>query len=155
MEVFRHHIYEFQKGLRSLILHTAPASDVPEIVRTLEAHGIAYKLSYLSNGHVNVFFGNALDNAAEYLSTVDEEKRFIRISSTRNNSLLLVRIENYCETDVQFGKDGLPRSSKSGSNSYGTHSIRAVAEKYGGNASFSLEGNLFVVTALFSASEAY
>ena len=58
MDVFRHHIYEFQKGLRSLILHTAPASDVPEIVRTLEAHGIAYKLSYLSNGHVNVFFGH-------------------------------------------------------------------------------------------------
>ena len=112
-------------------------------------------LDFMDVADVNVFFGNALDNAAEYLSKVDEEKRFIRISSTRNNSLLLVRIENYCETDVQFGKDGLPRSSKSGSNSYGTHSIRAVAEKYGGNASFSLEGNLFVVTALFSASEAY
>ena len=59
MEVFRHHIYEFKKGLRNLILHTAPASDVPEIVRTLESQGIAYKLSYLRNGHVNVFFGHA------------------------------------------------------------------------------------------------
>lgn len=112
-------------------------------------------LDFMDVADVNIFFGNAIDNAVEYLSTVDEEKRFIRISSTRNNSLLLVRIENYCETDVQFGKDGLPRSSKSGSNSYGTHSIRAVAEKYGGNASFSLEGDLFVVTALFSASEAF
>ena len=58
MEVFRHHIYEFKKGLRNLILHTAPAGDVPEIVRTLEGQGIAFKLSYLRNGHVNVFFGH-------------------------------------------------------------------------------------------------
>ena len=58
MEVFRHHIYEFKKGLRNLILHTAPASDVPEITRTLEGQRIAYKLSYLPNGHVNVFFGH-------------------------------------------------------------------------------------------------
>ena len=58
MEVFRHHIYEFKKGLRNLILHTAPVGDVAEIVRALESQGIAYKLSYLHNGHVNVFFGH-------------------------------------------------------------------------------------------------
>ena len=58
MEVFRHHIYEFKKGLRNLILHTAPKSDVPEIVRMLESQGIAWKLSYLHNGYVNVFFGH-------------------------------------------------------------------------------------------------
>jgi hypothetical protein len=57
MEVFRHHIYEYQKGLRNLILHTAPASDVPEIEKLLRQKGIAYRLSWLSNGRVNVFFG--------------------------------------------------------------------------------------------------
>lgn len=112
-------------------------------------------LSFMDVEDVNVFFGNALDNAIEYLGKVDEEKRFVRISSTRNKSLLLVRIENYCEQDVAFAKDGRPiSSSKSGSVSYGTHSIRAVAEKYGGTATFAREGNLFVVTALFSACEA-
>ncbi|OON87115.1 DUF2023 family protein [Pyramidobacter sp. YE332] len=59
MEVFRHHIYEFKKGLRNLILHTAPLGDVPEIERTLQAQGIAYRLAYLKNGHVNVFFGSS------------------------------------------------------------------------------------------------
>ena len=44
MEVFRHHIYEFKKGLRNLILHTAPLSDVPEIERSLQAQGIAYRM---------------------------------------------------------------------------------------------------------------
>lgn len=57
MEVFRHHIYEFKKGLRNLILHTARASDVPEIEHILKACGIAYRLVFLANGHVNVFFG--------------------------------------------------------------------------------------------------
>ena len=33
--------------------------DVPEIVRALESQGIAFKLSSLRNGHVNVFFGHA------------------------------------------------------------------------------------------------
>jgi len=59
MEIFRHHIYEFKKGLRSLILHTAPASDVPEIERTLTGQKIAYRIVPLRNGHVNVFFGSA------------------------------------------------------------------------------------------------
>ncbi|MGN0837913.1 MAG: DUF2023 family protein [Pyramidobacter sp.] len=58
MEVFRHHVYEFKKGLRNLILHTAPARDVPEIVRILKSEGIAFRLALLKNGHVNVFFGD-------------------------------------------------------------------------------------------------
>ena len=58
MEVFRHHIYEFKKGLRSLILHTAPAADVPEIERMLVQQRIAYRIVPLRNGHVNVFFGS-------------------------------------------------------------------------------------------------
>jgi len=58
MEVFRHHIYEFKKGLRNLILHTAPLGDMPEIERILQAQGIAYRLTCLKNGRVNVFFGS-------------------------------------------------------------------------------------------------
>ncbi len=112
-------------------------------------------LAFMDVADVNIFFGNAIDNAVEYLEQVDEEKRFVRISSARNKSLLMVRIENYCKKDVTFLKDGRPHSTKSGSQGYGTHSIRAVAEKYGGTATFSREGDLFVVTALFSASEAF
>ena len=59
MEVFRHHIYEFKKGLRNLILHTAPEGDIPEIVHTLAGQHIAYKIEHLRNGYANVFFGSA------------------------------------------------------------------------------------------------
>ena len=112
-------------------------------------------LSFMDVADINAFFGNAIDNAMEYLDTVDEDKRFLRISSTRNRSLLMVRIENYCNADLTFGSDGRPHSTKGDSNGYGTNSIKSVALKYGGTASFAREGDLFVVTALFSASKAF
>lgn len=58
MEVFRHHVYEYKKGLRNLILHTAPQGDLPEICRILKAEKIAYRIVPLKNGYANVFFGS-------------------------------------------------------------------------------------------------
>ncbi len=58
MEVFRHHLYEYQKGLRSLVLHTAPEEELPTMERLLQAHGVDYKIVRLHNGHSNVFFGS-------------------------------------------------------------------------------------------------
>ena len=58
MEVFRHHIYEYKKGLRSLVLHTADAKDLREMERILQSQGIAYRLEFIRGGRVNVFFGS-------------------------------------------------------------------------------------------------
>ena len=112
-------------------------------------------LSFMDVADINVFFGNAIDNAVEYLATVEEEKRFLRISTCRNRSLLFVRIENFCEGDIAFGKDGLPRSKSDNLPGYGTQSIKSVAQKYGGTASFAKEGDLFVLTALFNCDETF
>ena len=112
-------------------------------------------LSFMDVADINVFFGNAIDNALDYLSKIDEAKRFLRISTYRNHSLLFVRIENYCEDDLSFGKDGLPRSSNDALPGYGTQSIKSIAVKYGGTASFTKEGDLFVLTALFNCNEMF
>ncbi|MGI6076481.1 MAG: DUF2023 family protein [Pyramidobacter sp.] len=58
MEVFRHHVYEYKKGLRNLILHTAPQRDLPEICRILKAEKIPCRVVRLENGYANVFFGS-------------------------------------------------------------------------------------------------
>ena len=152
-EIFDSSIQTGNDALDIILTQKSLAFNSNHIKTTAMIEGKA--LNFMGVEDVNVFFGNALDNAIEYLAKVDEEKRFIRISSTRHRSLLLIRIENYCERDIEFGKDGRPHSTKSGSQGYGSHSIRAVAEKYGGTATFSREGDLFVVTALFSASEAF
>ncbi len=111
--------------------------------------------SFMDISDVNVFFGNAIDNAIEYLAKVDEEKRFLRISTHRKRSLLLVRIENYCEKEVHIGKDGLPRTSNSSLVSYSAQSIRSIAAKYDGTVKFAREGDLFVLTALFNCNETF
>ncbi|ERL24343.1 DUF2023 family protein, partial [Jonquetella sp. BV3C21] len=58
MTVFRHHLYEYDKGLRRLVLHTAPESNRLEMETILRKQGVAYLFVPLSNGHVNVFFGD-------------------------------------------------------------------------------------------------
>lgn len=57
MTVFCHHIYEYKKGLRSLILHTMPGSTRTYVENKLERRGIAYQIYTLRNGNINVFFG--------------------------------------------------------------------------------------------------
>lgn len=57
MDVFRHHIYEYKKGLRNLVLHTARGEHRPEIERTLMRNGIASQIYMIGNGNLNVFFG--------------------------------------------------------------------------------------------------
>jgi hypothetical protein len=57
MTVFTHHIYEYKKGLRNLVLHTMPGEEREWACRTLERKGIAYQMYPLDSGAVNVFFG--------------------------------------------------------------------------------------------------
>lgn len=58
MEIFCHHVYEYWKGLRNLILHTAPLSDLPVIVHKLDHHKIPYLIHHISDDRINVFFGH-------------------------------------------------------------------------------------------------
>ncbi len=58
MKVFCHHIYEYQKGVRNLVLHTLPASDRLEVERKLKARGIASLIYPLGKTRINVFFGD-------------------------------------------------------------------------------------------------
>ncbi|WP_448821015.1 DUF2023 family protein [Cetobacterium sp.] len=58
MEVFIHHIYEFEKGIRNLILHTISEDLLSFVENKLETKKIAYKIYKLKNGRYNVFFGD-------------------------------------------------------------------------------------------------
>ena len=57
MKVFCHHIYEYKKGLRNLILHTMASTDTEAAVRKLEANNISYLIQPVTSTKVNVFFG--------------------------------------------------------------------------------------------------
>ncbi len=58
MTVFLHHIYEYQKGLRNLVLYTGPQHEKPHIIKKLNDFGINYLIVPLGNQRINVFFGH-------------------------------------------------------------------------------------------------
>ena len=108
-------------------------------------------LYFMSSQDINSFFGNAIDNAIEYLMHVEEENRFIRISSSKQGSMFNIRIENYCTDAINFHSNGLPKSTKvqNGYHGFGTKSIQTIAKKYNGDVSFTRIDNLFIITAIF------
>ena len=56
-ELFAHHLYELDKGLRHLVLHTAPIEVVDDMIRKLKKNDVPFHIQELSCGKINLFFG--------------------------------------------------------------------------------------------------
>ncbi len=70
LKVFMHHIYEYKKGLRSLILTTERTSNKDYIKYRLEKENIPYVIHDVSERSINVFFGN--EDCIKVVSTFDK-----------------------------------------------------------------------------------
>ena len=57
LRVFYHHIYEFKKGIRNLILTTEKAIYREPIERRLQNEGIDYIIHDVDKNKINVYFG--------------------------------------------------------------------------------------------------
>lgn len=57
MQVLLHHIYEYKKGLRNLVLHTMSTDEQCKTEELLIRKGICYLLQYVNSKKINVFFG--------------------------------------------------------------------------------------------------
>jgi hypothetical protein len=57
INVFAHHLYEYKKGLRRLVLYTTKAEYKYLIVEKLKRRGIPYVIQHVSARKINVFFG--------------------------------------------------------------------------------------------------
>lgn len=95
-------------------------------------------------------FGNAFDNAIECEKKIqDKEKRLIHISAFSQRNFLIVRFENYCESELTFNEN-LPVTTKKSKefHGYGLKSIRYTVQKYGGEVDVSVEDNWFILKVL-------
>ncbi|MFZ2071790.1 MAG: DUF2023 family protein [Halobacteriota archaeon] len=83
MEVFIHHIQEYKKGLRTLVLHTTKASERDAIEKKLKREMIDYYIQKVNGTKINVFFGNSIcidvikQMNFESLSNLTDEEDFI------------------------------------------------------------------------------
>lgn len=118
------------------------------------------KVTYVADGsilgglHVTdlcTIFGNALDNAIECVSMLDDEKkRLIHFSVTREKGFIFIRMENYCEEEPVIGMDSLPVTKKENKkeHGYGMKSIRMAVEKYQGSMTYVWKDNWFELMIL-------
>lgn len=58
--VFLHHLYEYKKGLRNLILHTTARENETTIRERLNRENVAYLIYPLGKDKINVFFGASI-----------------------------------------------------------------------------------------------
>ena len=58
MKLFLHQIYEFQKGVRSLVLCTMCRTCASLLSERLERLGITYRIQSVTDSKVNLYFGN-------------------------------------------------------------------------------------------------
>ncbi|MCD8367380.1 MAG: ATP-binding protein [Clostridiales bacterium] len=118
------------------------------------ADGDCVKL--LDTVDIYTIFGNALDNAIECVSKLqDSEKRYISLKIFRQASFLMMQVENFCETQPEL-VDGLPVSSKEpdGYHGFGLRSILLTAEKYDGCVTIHWKNGMFHLQILVPLPEA-
>ncbi len=107
-------------------------------------------LEFMSVVDISSLFGNAIDNAIESVNKINEiDKRLIKLAVYSQNSLLMIKIENYYENNLVY-EDGILTSTKGekDKHGYGIKSIKTIAEKYGGNVTIDTANNWFVLRVL-------
>lgn len=151
-----------QEEIRSYEAQNKTGNDVLDTVLTAKSllcqqHGITITcvadgslLGFLDTMDLCAVFGNALDNAIEYLCTLeDPEKRLIQLSVSRQKHFVMISVSNYFEGELTL-KDGVPRTTKGDEafHGYGIQSIRRIAAKYGGSAAVDVAEHQFSLRIL-------
>lgn len=120
----------------------------------IQAHCIAdgHLLDFLDPVDLYTIFANAMDNAIEYVQTIqDPEKRIIDVLVYAENRLIAVQVSNPILRELRFGADGLPLSTKTsadGCHGFGLKSIRHAVEKYSGFLTVKVEDGCFHLRVL-------
>ncbi len=113
----------------------------------------ASRLADMDIGDLYSLFGNALDNAVEYLQTVAEpEKRYIRLEVKEIGSFVSITLRNYCALPP-VSTDAIESTKTDKSlHGYGIPNMRSVAARYDGDMRIERTGTEFVLRVLLHIS---
>lgn len=104
-------------------------------------------LDFMDAVDLYTLFGNAIDNAIEAVSRLEEDERFISLFLRKKAGLILIQIENRYQGQISM-KNGLPDTTKNhekGYHGFGVKSIMQIAEKYEGFTDVKTENQMFVI----------
>ncbi len=114
-------------------------------------------LDFMSAPDLYSLFGNALDNAIEAVTKIeDREKRIIGLRIHAVGELITVNLKNAFQGLVEFDENGFPKTTKEDKNyhGYGIKSIRYMVEKYDGSVAVQVEDGIFNLNILVPAPDA-
>lgn len=118
-----------------------------DIIFTEKLSGIADKVTIncaavpeIDEIDLCTIFSNAIDNAVHAVSKLPDDEKFIAISTKRRGEMLLIEIEN--------SYDGEPFEKGTG-----IENMISAAEKYGGTAKITTDGNRFVLKMILCNSQ--
>lgn len=94
----------------------------------------------MNSGDFGVLFGNLLDNIVEGLEKLPVEQRELSIRIYKKGFFFIMETENSCIDNINPNRTSKKNHSKHG---YGIKSIQAIAEKYNGKHTITIEGNVF------------
>ncbi len=120
------------------------------IILTYVADGTL--LNFMEEADVYSLFGNALDNAIEAVMKIQEcEKRIIELKIHAVGKLISINVKNSFSGEIFYDREGLPYTTKDDENyhGYGIKSILSIVGKYGGDADFSTDREMFYLNILF------
>lgn len=136
------------------IILTTKSLQCQKLGITLTCVAEGAEMEFMHPMDISALFGNALDNAIESVSKIeDADKRLIHVSVSRQKNFLRIRIENCYEGHILF-EDGMPQTDKKDHrfHGYGMKSIRRIAEQYGGSMTIVAQDNWFELRVLIPLS---
>ena len=143
----------FQTGSRALdtiLMQEALKCSQSHIELSVVANGELLK--FMQSVDLYTMVSNILDNAIEAnLRIAEESRRAIHLSLHEKKGLIILQCENPFEGSVTL-RDGLPLTSKEDktAHGFGTKSIQATAEKYGGVLRVKPDGGMYVLRVIFT-----
>lgn len=137
-------VYCRNDALNAIITYYAKAAEDNNIKYDigLEIPPEISKGSGLTDTQLCIIFGNLLENAIEACCRTENENRFIKLSSNIKAGMLYIAMDNSCDGNIRIENGGFI-SSKRNEIGTGINSITAIVKKYGGNAKFNVNGNVF------------
>jgi signal transduction histidine kinase len=121
------------------------------VTLTCVADGAA--LGFMAPADLYALFGNALDNAIEAVERLgDATRKSISLIVRRRAGTATIHVENYYDPTASATgfKGNMPTSTKGDplNHGFGTRSMKAIVERYGGTLTFSANGSTFCVDAV-------
>lgn len=112
-------------------------------------------LNFMHAMDLSALFGNALDNAIESVSKIqDPEKRLIHVSVAQQKQFLRIRVENCYEGELLYQNGKLLTTKKNKQyHGFGLKSMQETVAKYNGSMTIDVREGWFELRILFPLEE--